>query len=149
MALLMQSNVLRSAPKAPFQTKPACRAVRPQTLFCRASSSNPQPLGPLKVVNAGISILRSAAPRMRRINYYCKNWNSAGERCEDAFLRHLIQAVGAALLVSGSLLAAQPGFAVLNKFEEAAGGEFGSGTALQYGSAEAIGRHFDNEVANF
>lgn len=35
---------------------------------------------------------------------------------------------------------------MLNKFEEAAGGEFGVGTALQYGSAEAIGEKFDGQV---
>lgn len=51
---------------------------------------------------------------------------------------------GAALLLSGALFAA-PAFANLNKYEEAAGGEFGSGTAMQYGSAEAEGRSFDGQ----
>lgn len=33
----------------------------------------------------------------------------------------------------------------LNKFEEAAGGEFGMGTAQQYGEADCVGRSFENE----
>jgi hypothetical protein len=56
-----------------------------------------------------------------------------------------MQRSGAALLLSGALFAA-PAFANLNKYEEAAGGEFGSGTAMQYGSAEAEGRSFDGQV---
>lgn len=57
----------------------------------------------------------------------------------------LVQRAGAALLLSGALFAS-PALADLNKYEQAAGGEFGSGTALQYGSAEAEGRSFDGEV---
>lgn len=64
----------------------------------------------------------------------------------DRSYRHL-QAAGAAVLLS-SALTAQPGLASLNQFEEAAGGEFGTGTALQYGSADAIGEKFDGQVRN-
>ena len=49
-------------------------------------------------------------------------------------------------MVSTTLLSSGAGLAALNKFEEAAGGEFGVGTALQYGSAEAIGEKFDGQV---
>lgn len=43
------------------------------------------------------------------------------------------------------LLAAQPSYAELNKFEAAAGGEFGMGTAQQYGEADVKGRDFSNQ----
>lgn len=57
-----------------------------------------------------------------------------------------MQAAGAAALIASTLLFAGPSLATLNRFEEAAGGEFGVGTALQYGSAEAIGEKFDGQV---
>jgi hypothetical protein len=48
-------------------------------------------------------------------------------------------------VIGTTLLSSGAGLAALNKFEEAAGGEFGVGTALQYGSAEAIGEKFDGQ----
>lgn len=57
----------------------------------------------------------------------------------------VLKTAGAAAVLASTLLSASPGLAVLNKFEEAAGGEFGVGTALQYGSAEAIGEKFDGQ----
>lgn len=45
---------------------------------------------------------------------------------------------------AGALLG-DPSFAELNKFEAAAGGEFGIGTAQQYGEADLKGRNFSNQ----
>ena len=52
----------------------------------------------------------------------------------------------AALLLSFSAFACQPALADLNKFEAAAGGEFGVGTAAQYGEAELRGKDFSGQV---
>lgn len=52
-------------------------------------------------------------------------------------------------MIGTTLLSSGAGLAALNKFEEAAGGEFGVGTALQYGSAEATGEKFDGQVRLF
>jgi hypothetical protein len=58
----------------------------------------------------------------------------------------LCQTAAAAAVIGTTLLSSGAGLAALNKFEEAAGGEFGVGTALQMGSAEAIGEKFDGQV---
>jgi hypothetical protein len=55
--------------------------------------------------------------------------------------RDFVAAVGAALV-----LATAPAHADLNKFEAAAGGEFGMGTAQQYGEADIKDRDFSNQV---
>lgn len=51
----------------------------------------------------------------------------------------------AAALVSLSLFSGAPALADLNKFEAAAGGEFGVGTAAQYGEAELRGKDFSGQ----
>lgn len=55
------------------------------------------------------------------------------------------QKFGGSALVAAGLLIAQPALADLNKFEYEAGGEFGRGTAQQYGEATIIGRDFSNQ----
>ena len=55
----------------------------------------------------------------------------------------------AAALVSLSLFSGAPALADLNKFEAAAGGEFGVGTAAQYGEAELRGKDFSGQVHFF
>lgn len=52
----------------------------------------------------------------------------------------------AAAFLSLSLFACQPASADLNKFEAAAGGEFGVGTAAQFGEAELRGKDFSGQV---
>lgn len=52
----------------------------------------------------------------------------------------------AAAVLSVSLFTGQPALADLNKFEAAAGGEFGVGTAAQYGEAELSGKDFSGQV---
>ena len=52
----------------------------------------------------------------------------------------------AAGLISLGMALTQPCFADLNKYEAAAGGEFGVGTAMQYGDAELRGKDFSNQV---
>lgn len=52
---------------------------------------------------------------------------------------------GLAAVVGASLIAADPSLADLNKFEAAAGGEFGLGTAQQYGETDVQGRDFSNQ----
>lgn len=52
---------------------------------------------------------------------------------------------GAAALFSAALLVAQPAFAELNRLEEEVTGEFGVGTALQYGEADIKGKDFSNQ----
>ena len=52
---------------------------------------------------------------------------------------------GAAALFSATLLVTQPAFAELNKFEEEIAGEFGTGTALQFGEADIKGRDFSDQ----
>lgn len=56
-----------------------------------------------------------------------------------------VQGVAAGALFSAALLTAQPALADLNKYEEALGGEFGNGSAQQYGEADIKGRDFSNE----
>ena len=52
----------------------------------------------------------------------------------------------AATLLSFSAVACQPALADLNRFEAAAGGEFGVGTAAQFGEAELRGKDFSGQV---
>ena len=52
----------------------------------------------------------------------------------------------AAAFLSFSLFTCQPASADLNKFEAAAGGEFGVGTAAQFGEAELRGKDFSGQV---
>lgn len=52
-----------------------------------------------------------------------------------------------AALLSFGAFACQPALADLNKFEAAAGGEFGVGTAAQYGEAELRGKDFSGQVS--
>lgn len=63
---------------------------------------------------------------------------------KDAFWR-AAQAAGAGAALSAALLFAPPAMAELNRFEFEAGGEFGSGTAAQYGEADLKGRDFSNQ----
>ena len=51
----------------------------------------------------------------------------------------------ASVLATGALFSAAPVLADLNKFEAAAGGEFGIGTAQQYGEADLRGRDFSDQ----
>lgn len=52
----------------------------------------------------------------------------------------------AVVLGTGLLIAGSPAMADLNKYEAAVGGEFGKGTALQYGEADIAGKDFHGEV---
>ena len=52
----------------------------------------------------------------------------------------------AAAVLSLGAFACGPALADLNKFEAAAGGEFGVGTAMQYGDAELRGKDFSGQV---
>ncbi len=52
----------------------------------------------------------------------------------------------AAAFLSLSLITCQPASADLNRFEAAAGGEFGVGTAAQFGEAELRGKDFSGQV---
>lgn len=52
----------------------------------------------------------------------------------------------AAAFLSLSLFTCQPASADLNRFEAAAGGEFGVGTAAQFGEAELRGKDFSGQV---
>ena len=61
-----------------------------------------------------------------------KDWKSVGAAV----------ALGAAVCVSG------PSLAELNKYEALAGGEFGNGTAQQYGEATLPGHDFHGEVSH-
>ncbi len=53
---------------------------------------------------------------------------------------------GAAAVLSAAMCLTPPAMADLNKYEAAAGGEFGNGTAQQYGEADLRGRDFHGEV---
>lgn len=53
----------------------------------------------------------------------------------------VVRDVGTAAILSVALFTSQPAFA-LNKFEEEIGGEFGRGTALQFGEADLKGKDF-------
>jgi hypothetical protein len=57
------------------------------------------------------------------------------------------KAAGAGLLLSAALLLApaSPALADLNRFEANLNGEFGNGTALQFGEADVKGRDFSNQ----
>lgn len=60
---------------------------------------------------------------------------------------HVALRLGAAAgMLSLGMAFTQPSFADLNKFEAAAGGEFGVGTAMQYGEAELRGKDFSGQV---
>lgn len=51
-----------------------------------------------------------------------------------------------ALLASAALLSSAPAYADLNELEAAAGGEFGIGSAMQYGEADVQGKDFSSQV---
>jgi len=53
---------------------------------------------------------------------------------------------GVAVVMSAAVCFSSPALADLNKYEAAAGGEFGNGTAQQYGEAELRGHDFHGEV---
>jgi len=54
-------------------------------------------------------------------------------------------ASAAVALLAGSFLAGEPAIADLNKYEYNAGGEFGNGTAMQYGGADESNGDFKNQ----
>eukprot|EP01023_Acetabularia_acetabulum_P018022 TRINITY_DN1909_c0_g1_i1.p1 TRINITY_DN1909_c0_g1~~TRINITY_DN1909_c0_g1_i1.p1 ORF type:complete len:246 (+),score=40.18 TRINITY_DN1909_c0_g1_i1:304-1041(+) len=78
-------------------------------------------------------------PRVTKTNQLCLN-------SENKQIKQFVQK-GTGLVLSGLLLCgtAAPSYADLNKFEAAAGGEFGIGTAQQYGEADLTGRDFSNQ----
>eukprot|EP00877_Chromochloris_zofingiensis_P002608 jgi/Chrzof1/12348/Cz06g31120.t1 len=53
---------------------------------------------------------------------------------------------GLAMLASAAVFTSAPAFADLNRLEAEVGGEFGRGTALQYGEADLKGRDFSGQV---
>lgn len=55
------------------------------------------------------------------------------------------RAAGAALLASALLALSPPAFADLNVYEAEAGGEFGRGSAMQYGEADIQGKDFSQQ----
>jgi hypothetical protein len=57
-----------------------------------------------------------------------------------------LRKAGTAALLSAALFIASPAFADLNKYEAAAGGEFGNGTAQQFGEADLKGKDFHGQV---
>lgn len=57
----------------------------------------------------------------------------------------VLQQAGAAFLAAAALLSAAPAYADLNALEAAAGGEFGKGSAQQYGEADLNGRDFSGQ----
>ena len=57
----------------------------------------------------------------------------------------MVRNTGASALLSAALLFSGPAHAELNKFEEAQAGEFGIGTAQQFGEADIKGRDFSGE----
>lgn len=59
--------------------------------------------------------------------------------------RERVASAAAAAVLAGTFLC-EPAGAELNKFEYQAGGEFGNGTALQYGSADESGSNFKDQV---
>lgn len=67
-------------------------------------------------------------------------------RLQDTSVADKALAGAAATLLSFSAFACQPALADLNKFEAAAGGEFGVGTAAQFGEAELRGKDFSGQV---
>lgn len=67
-------------------------------------------------------------------------------RLQDTSVVDKALAGAAATLLSFSAFACQPALADLNKFEAAAGGEFGVGTAAQFGEAELRGKDFSGQV---
>lgn len=68
----------------------------------------------------------------------------AGSRAEITTTEKAFRGAAAAIL-SLSLVTCQPASADLNKFEAAAGGEFGVGTAAQFGEAELRGKDFSGQ----
>jgi hypothetical protein len=56
-----------------------------------------------------------------------------------------LKQAAAAFALSVSVLAAGPAFADLNVYEAAAGGEFGIGSAAQYGEANISGKDFSKQ----
>ncbi len=68
---------------------------------------------------------------------------SAADMVGDNLKKSIAVALG-----TGLLLCSHPASADLNRLEAAAGGEFGNGTALQYGEADIAGRDFHGEVSD-
>lgn len=79
-----------------------------------------------------------------RLNCSCRCQNPSDTQTHGGQTAARLSA--AAGVLSLGLAFTQPSFADLNKFEAAAGGEFGVGTAMQYGEAELRGKDFSNQV---
>lgn len=96
-------------------------------------------------------VLHAGRPFQHRRPHTCLNARRLCT-CESATSRREIttaeKALGgaAAAFLSLSLFTCQPASADLNKFEAAAGGEFGVGTAAQFGEAELRGKDFSGQV---
>eukprot|EP00892_Ulva_mutabilis_P011804 jgi/Ulvmu1/8997/UM005_0088.1 len=83
---------------------------------------------------------KSAAPAGHRRAVACCAGSRAQAQPLSATARGTVASFGVAIV-----LAATPAFADLNKFEAATGGEFGMGTAGQYGEADLKDRNFSGQ----
>lgn len=77
-----------------------------------------------------------AGPVRTRAQTKCSCRCQAPSRAHFDASHPAIRLGAAAGMLSLGMTFTQPSFADLNKFEAAAGGEFGVGTAMQYGDAE-------------
>eukprot|EP01024_Parvocaulis_polyphysoides_P036560 TRINITY_DN324_c0_g1_i1.p1 TRINITY_DN324_c0_g1~~TRINITY_DN324_c0_g1_i1.p1 ORF type:complete len:250 (-),score=39.13 TRINITY_DN324_c0_g1_i1:245-994(-) len=91
------------------------------------------------------SCTRTPIPNTPKITKNSNNFNKLNKN-ENKQVKQIIQK-GTGLVLSGLLFCGTvaPSFADLNKFEAAAGGEFGIGSAQQYGEADLTGRDFSNQ----
>lgn len=96
---------------------------------------------------ACIAAAATLVPPQRQRPAVQRSRNVAALRCSASLKDAMapLQAAGAGALAAALLLAASPATAELNKYEAAAGGEFGIGTALQYGEADVKGQDFSNQ----
>lgn len=106
----------------------------------------------LQLVTSAVSTAGPLSPprSRQRLSVACRSSSTDGVVGEDATRRHrsatLVGFAGAAL-TSASLLFAAPSIAELNPYEYNAGGEFGVGTAQQFGEADIKGKNFSGQVS--
>lgn len=87
--------------------------------------------------------------QLLKANYSARCTPFKAQRCVTCRANSTFNAertAGAAFLASALLAVSPPAFADLNVFEAEAGGEFGRGTAMQYGEANIQGKDFSAQV---
>ncbi|GIL71719.1 hypothetical protein Vretimale_846 [Volvox reticuliferus] len=92
-----------------------------------------------------MALLASSAPRCRSACGRANSGRSRTVRVECMAVSQQLRTAAAAFVATATLALAGPALADLNVYEAEAGGEFGIGSAQQYGEADVQGRDFSGQ----